>query len=100
VRKKVKAECDECGFNFTLKVRKKEVKEGVKKVYFKCPKCKTEFTSFYENETVKQLMKSNRELLNKKNNTNDDEARQNMEKEYNDNMIKIMEEQEKIKKSL
>lgn len=76
------------------------MKEDIYKIYFKCPRCKAEFVSYYENETVKILMSRNREILELANNNISHSKREELREEYDNNIIAIQEEQEKIKKNL
>lgn len=47
--------CDNCNKGFKIKVRTQKIKDGVERVYFTCPKCKTEYTFYYTNDKVKEL---------------------------------------------
>lgn len=49
--------CDNCNKEFKIKIKTQKLKGDVERVYFACPKCKTEYTSYYTNNNVKGLQK-------------------------------------------
>ncbi|KNF06991.1 hypothetical protein CLPU_36c00070 [Gottschalkia purinilytica] len=57
--------CNECKKEFEIKVRVKKHKQGIEETYFKCPHCKTKYTSIYTNEEIRKLQSDVRRLLNK-----------------------------------
>lgn len=61
--------CDKCKHDFEVKGFKRrelnQIPEKVHQVYFSCPKCKAEYTTYYETERSLELMKENQDLLNK-----------------------------------
>lgn len=42
-----KVYCDDCNKEFKIKIRTQKVKDDVEKVYFVCPKCKTEYECYF-----------------------------------------------------
>lgn len=51
-----KIRCNECGHEFKLKpsiVKLKKVSDNLDRTYFKCPKCKHEYTVIYQDQEVK-----------------------------------------------
>lgn len=47
-----KITCDKCKKEFKFKPRI-EKKNGIERVYIKCPKCKTEYTAFYTDNDIR-----------------------------------------------
>jgi Zn finger protein HypA/HybF involved in hydrogenase expression len=47
-----KITCDKCKKEFKFKPRI-EKKNGIERVYIKCPKCKTEYTAYYTDSTIR-----------------------------------------------
>lgn len=57
--------CDRCGYGFRVKrFDRREIKtkaERITQVFFFCPKCGEEYTTYYETERVKELMAANQD---------------------------------------
>lgn len=48
-----------CGHVFEVKEFKiKRLKQGIEKVYFRCPKCKHDYVAYFTNKKIRQLQKS------------------------------------------
>lgn len=56
--------CDHCGTKLHIKgcskVRKYD--NGVRQHYIKCPRCKTEYTSYYTNEKIRRMQQKVKKL--------------------------------------
>ncbi|WP_241494253.1 transglycosylase [Bacillus paralicheniformis] len=56
--------CDHCGTKLHIKgcskVRKHD--NGVRQHYIKCPRCQTEYTSYYTNETIRRMQQKVKKL--------------------------------------
>ncbi len=59
-----KVVCDNCNKEFKIKLKTQKVKDDVERVYFTCPKCKTEYECYYTNDKVKSLQRRLRGLNN------------------------------------
>lgn len=57
-----KVYCDDCGKVFAIKVRTRKVKDDVKKVYFRCPKCKREYVAYYINNEIEKKQREFQEV--------------------------------------
>ncbi|PRS03136.1 transglycosylase [Bacillus atrophaeus] len=57
--------CDQCGTMLLIKgcskIRKHD--NGIKEHYIKCPRCKTEYTSYYTNEDISRMQQRIRKLF-------------------------------------
>lgn len=55
--------CDKCNKKFTIKKFKtKWIDDNVQRVYFVCPYCKKEYTSFYKDKRIRKNLKEIEEL--------------------------------------
>lgn len=45
--------CDKCKRDFKIKVKTEDIENDIERVYFICPYCKTEYTSYYLNDDIK-----------------------------------------------
>lgn len=57
-----KVYCDKCHKKFEIKLKTQVIKDDVKRVYFACPRCKTEYTSYYINDSIKAKQEQIRRL--------------------------------------
>lgn len=57
-----KVYCDRCNKKFKIKVRTEEIKDDIKRVYFACPRCKVEYTSYYIDDSIKAKQEQIRRL--------------------------------------
>ncbi|WP_313758553.1 hypothetical protein [Tissierella sp.] len=46
--------CDECKKDFTVNIKTEELNDNIEKVYFVCPHCNKEYTSYYTNVLIKK----------------------------------------------
>lgn len=60
----MKTICDAgCKKEFVInKFNNRKVKNGIDKIYFKCPHCKHEYLAYYSSEETKKLQKEMRQL--------------------------------------
>lgn len=55
--------CNKCNKKFTIKkLKTKWINENVQRVYFVCPYCKKEYTSFYKDKRIRKNLKEIEEL--------------------------------------
>lgn len=48
-----------CGHTFKVKEFKtKRLKQGIEKVYFRCPNCKLDYVAFFTNKRIRMLQKN------------------------------------------
>ena len=52
-----KVYCDKCNKKFKIKIKTQKIKDDIERVYFACPKCKTEHECYYSNNKIKSLQK-------------------------------------------
>lgn len=45
--------CDKCKKNFEIKIETESMDDGIGRVYFICPHCKTEYTNYYLDNDIK-----------------------------------------------
>lgn len=48
-----KVVCDKCQKQFKISIKKQKIEDDIERVYFVCPKCKEEYTSYYSNDEIK-----------------------------------------------
>lgn len=48
-----KVVCNKCNKEFNINIKKKKIKDDIYRVYFTCPKCKAEHTSYYADDAIK-----------------------------------------------
>ncbi|MBU8728430.1 transglycosylase [Bacillus pumilus] len=60
-----KCVCDQCGttFNIASCSRIRKIGEGIKQHLLVCPRCKTEYTSYYTNAYIRQQQSKIRKLF-------------------------------------
>lgn len=68
--------CDECG-TMTLvkgcsKIRKHD--DGIREHYIKCPRCRTEYTSYYTNADIRRMQQKVKKLFALRRNLNKESA--------------------------
>lgn len=61
----VKATCDQCSKEFTVKVKLKKLRNHVEKTYFTCPQCEKVYTAFYTNISIRKQQAEVRKLYRK-----------------------------------
>jgi len=71
--------CDNCNKEFKIKLKTQKVKDDIERVYFACPKCKTEYECYYTNDKVKSLQKQIQVLRNEYNKNRGKNYRNNYE---------------------
>lgn len=57
--------CNICGEEFIIKVKEKEVKHGIFKVYFNCLHCEAEYISHYTSALIKRKQHEIRNIQKK-----------------------------------
>jgi transcription elongation factor Elf1 len=58
ILKNTTVNCDNCGKSFKIKkLKTKWINDNVQRVYFTCPYCKQEYTSFYTDDRIRKNIK-------------------------------------------
>ncbi|OAA93016.1 hypothetical protein [Clostridium coskatii] len=58
--------CDSCGKSFKIKkLKTKWINDNVQRVFFTCPYCKHEYTSFYKDDRIRKNLKEIEKLQKK-----------------------------------
>lgn len=66
--KGIEVHCDDCGKTFRIEGLETDwVNDNVRRTYFECPYCKKKYTSFYEDDKVRQNIKNIQKLQKKMN---------------------------------
>lgn len=57
--------CDQCGISLLIQGNSKieKLSDGVKRHYIKCPRCLTEYTSYFTNEAIRRKQSRIRKLF-------------------------------------
>lgn len=98
--------CNNCNKDFWLdRIRNRPVKNrsGVERVYFICPHCKCEFTSYYTNKSIKRKQQLVRDLLNKRRkafDTNDTKRAQELTEKVKELQAKMKQEMDTLRTSI
>ncbi|WP_156876153.1 hypothetical protein [Clostridium kluyveri] len=59
-------DCNSCGKSFKIqKLKTKWIDDNVQRIYFICPYCKNEYTSFYKDKRIRKNLKEIEELQKK-----------------------------------
>lgn len=74
-----KVHCDNCNKRFRIRLKAQKIKNDVERVYFTCPKCKTEYECYYTNDKIKSLQKQIQALRNEYNKNKGKNYRNNYE---------------------
>lgn len=54
--------CDECEERFSISIRVRKHRGGIKESYFICPKCKKEYTVLYTNRATREIQRKIQDL--------------------------------------
>ncbi|MBP2032572.1 uncharacterized Zn finger protein (UPF0148 family) [Clostridium algifaecis] len=58
ILKNTEISCDNCHKTFKIKkLKTKWINDNVQRIYFTCPYCKQEYTSFYKDERIRKNIK-------------------------------------------
>lgn len=55
--------CDKCKNTFTIKAKVKKYSRGVEELYFICPQCKTRYTSYFTNASIRSKQRELQKII-------------------------------------
>ena len=92
--------CDECKKQFIINIKVQELKNGVERVYFTCPHCGKEYTSYYTNVLIKRKQDKIKQLQEKYNNVRGKDIKQanSLYKQYEKLKKEIGKDMENLRK--
>ena len=104
----MKVYCDKCNHGFkVMAFERREIEqitdEKVTQIYFACPKCKSEYTTFFETERALEIMAENREIKNRQRGKRalaNPKKTEELQQQRNANMKAFQQEQNRIKELL
>lgn len=74
--------CDKCEKDFDIRLKTTSMRRGIKRVYFRCPYCKEEYTAYYTDTKIRKRQAEMRRLAKKIAKEKDTDKRVKMQFEW------------------
>lgn len=92
--------CDKCKKEFVISVKTEKLEDNIERVYFTCPHCDKQYTSYYTNVLIKKKQAEMRDIQEKIRvfrGTNSNKA-MNLYKQYEKLKKELAKDMEKLRK--
>ncbi|MBC8590617.1 hypothetical protein [Wansuia hejianensis] len=92
--------CDKCKKGFIVEVKSEQLEGNIERVYFTCPHCGEDYTSYYTNVLVQIKQRKVRELAEKFEKERNPLKAEKIFKQYQKAKKTVGEEMEKLRKRI